>query len=209
MIEKLRKACKSEVFDYGFLMDQLKNYKAPRRKVNGLLKSGRVIRVKKGLYVFGEDYRRRTIDRVVLANLIFGPSYVSLEYALAYYGLIPERVEVVTSICTKRKKTFETPFGLFTYTYLNPRRFTVGIDWISTNHDQHGLIASPEKALADIIFFQKELKGVDEVLEHLIENLRIDEESLSELNLERLDKIVHSYRSKGVSQLLKAIRSLD
>jgi hypothetical protein len=63
-----------------------------------LLRRKDIIRVKKGLYIFGETYARRPFSREVLANVIYGPSYVSLDYALHYHGLIPERVEAVISI---------------------------------------------------------------------------------------------------------------
>lgn len=85
-------------------MAHLKNFKAPHRKITTLLQSGAIIRVKKGLYVLGTDYRHTPIHRGLLANLLFGPSYVSCEYALSYYGFIPERVVIVTSMTVKRKK---------------------------------------------------------------------------------------------------------
>jgi len=70
----------------------------PRDKISDLLKKGTIIRVKKGLYVFGEDNRKKPYSKEILANLIYGPSYISLDYALQYHGLIPERVEAVTSV---------------------------------------------------------------------------------------------------------------
>jgi hypothetical protein len=59
------------------------------------LRKGAIIRVKRRLYIFGEDYRRRPFSRKMPANLIDGPTYISLEYALHYFGLIPERVEAI------------------------------------------------------------------------------------------------------------------
>ncbi len=67
------------------------------------------------------------MDRKVLANLIYGPSYISLEYALQYWGLIPERVETVTSITGKRNKFFTTPLGNFSYRYLHKSKFIQGV----------------------------------------------------------------------------------
>src|SRR6202043_3466912 len=96
-------------FDYEALLQTLQNYKKPRDAITRFLHDGSIIRVKKGLYVFGENYRRGIICKESLANLIYGPSYLSLEYALSYYGLIPERVEQVASMTPLRSKIFQTP----------------------------------------------------------------------------------------------------
>ena len=90
MVEELRKRISGEEFDYQALLDGLREYDRPRDKITNLLRQGGIIRVKKGIYVFGERYRRRPFSRELLANMIYGPSYVSLETALHYYGLIPE-----------------------------------------------------------------------------------------------------------------------
>ena len=107
MLEFLRKESLGEEFDYQFLTSKLQGYRYPRNVIHRLLKTGKIIRIKKGLYVFGESYRRGPVSRTLLANLIYGPSYVSREYALGFYGLIPERVEEVTSMTTKKNKEFE------------------------------------------------------------------------------------------------------
>jgi len=204
---KLRKCCGSDVIDYNQLMSCLQTYKAPHRKITTLLQSGVLIRIKKGLYIFGDDFRQNTIHLGYLANLIYGPSYVSLEYALSHYGMIPERVETVTSITTKRNKTFQTPLAQFSYTYLNRKRFTVGIDWCPLDETtQHFFIASPEKALVDVIASQPDITNTDEMWTHLIENLRIDETALSDLNFKRLKKISDQYHKPVITLLLKTLK---
>lgn len=115
MIENIRKEIEHEEFDYQTLMDCLRGYARPRDKVSALLKKGSIIRIKKGLYIFGDLYRRRPYSREILANLIYGPSYISLDFALQHYGLIPECVEAVNSVTTGRSFRFVTPVGLFTY----------------------------------------------------------------------------------------------
>jgi predicted transcriptional regulator of viral defense system len=77
-----------EEFDYQILQDALADYSRPRDKIRNLIKKKEIIRVKKGLYVLGDGHRKRPYSRELLANLIYGPSYVSLEYALSYHGLI-------------------------------------------------------------------------------------------------------------------------
>src|SRR5436190_9717139 len=96
-INLLRKLAEKEIIDYTFLISVLSNYASPRDKITAWLKSGDLIRVKKGLYVFGKDVALTPFSHEVLANLIYGPSAISLSYALAFYGLIPERVTTVTS----------------------------------------------------------------------------------------------------------------
>jgi len=88
-ITRLRQAIEHEVFDYQVLQAGLKEYRKPRDKVSALLAAGEIVRVKKGLYLFGETHRRRPFSAELLANLIYGPSCVSLDYALAFHGLIP------------------------------------------------------------------------------------------------------------------------
>ncbi len=82
MNEPIRKMIPYEEFDYQTLLGALKGYARPRDRITALLRKGVIIRVKKGLYVFGEHERRRPYSREILANLIYGPSYISLEYAL-------------------------------------------------------------------------------------------------------------------------------
>lgn len=106
-ILKLRNAALSNALDYRFVMNCLSDYRSPRGKLSRLLQAGDLIRVKKGLYVFGEHYQRGALSMELVANLIYGPSYVSLEWALAYYGMIPESVEEVTSVTLSRKKMMD------------------------------------------------------------------------------------------------------
>ena len=78
MIERLRKQIPAEEFDYQTLLDGLKEYSRPRDKITDMLRKKMLIRVKKGIYVFGETYALGPFSREVLANMIYGPSYVSL-----------------------------------------------------------------------------------------------------------------------------------
>ncbi len=114
-LQDLRQIVQGEIFDYPMLMHHLREYKKPRDKVTQLLKDKSIIRLKKGVYIFGPTYQRNLISLEVLANVIYSPSYVSLEYALSKYGLIPERAYAITSVSLKRSKTFKTDMGLFIY----------------------------------------------------------------------------------------------
>jgi len=131
MIEELRARIAGEEFDYQALLDGLREYARPRDKITDLLRREAIIRVKKGIYVFGGRYSRRPFSREVLANMIFGPSYLSLDYALYYHGLIPERVEALTSVTCSRSRRFLTPVGLFIYRRIPMKAYQIGIDQVA------------------------------------------------------------------------------
>jgi predicted transcriptional regulator of viral defense system len=205
MIHELRRSTFSEQFGYTFLIDQLQNYQNPRGKISRMLKSHEIIRVKKGLYVFGDQFRLGVINKGILANLIYGPSYVSGYYALSHYNMIPERVETVTSMTTQKIKSFVTPLGHFEYFHISQSRYSVGVEWQKANEEEYYLIASPEKALVDVIFKEIHLKKEDQLLEFLIDNMRIDEDRLRTLNLHHLTKINAHYKSSVISLLTKTL----
>ena len=203
MIETFRNQILHEEFDYQTLVDGLKDYARPRDKISDLLQKGIIIRVKKGLYIFGNEYRRRPYSREILANLIYGPSYISLDYALQHYGLIPERVEVVTCVTTGRSRKFFTPVGLFTYRMIPLDAFRIGMDRVEIGDDRAFLMATPEKALADKLYDGRGtgIQTQKELSDYLEENLRIDLSALRELKPDDLDVIARRYRSRKIRLL--------
>lgn len=202
-IQAIRRDVKTEVFDYQQLMSSLSAYAKPRDKVRALLRAGDIIRVKKGLYVFGEAYRRTPWPREVLANLIYGPSYVSLDYALAFYGFIPERVAVVTSVTLLRSRRFETPLGLFTYRHLSEPKYAIGIDQRQVDTGEHFLIAAPEKALADKVWTDRRFtpRKPSDFRAYLQEDLRVGPDVLSELDLSLVESIARQHRTRKIRLL--------
>jgi predicted transcriptional regulator of viral defense system len=207
MHNNLRKRALTEEIDYIFVVDALSDYRNPRVKIHDLLKKGDIIRVKKGLYVFGPDLARGPYSKETLANLIYGPSYVSLEYALSFYGLIPEKVETVTSVTNKRKKLFHTPVGVFSYVYINPALFPHGITLHEMDKLHRILIATKEKALCDTLYFSEKIETVSSMLRHLVENLRIERGDLKSLNVGRIKRLARLY-GHNADLLYKSIRSL-
>jgi predicted transcriptional regulator of viral defense system len=210
MIQTIRKEIPQEEFDYQTLLGCLKDYARPRDKISDLLEKGIIIRVKKGLYIFGDEYRRRPYSREILANLIYGPSYISLDYALQHYGLIPERVEAVTSVTTGRSRKFSTPVGIFTYRMIPLGAFRIGMDRIEIGEGRAFLIATPEKALADKLH---DVRGIGiqtqkELSNYLEEDLRIDTAALKELKPMNLDAIARRYRSRRIRLLTDLVRHI-
>ncbi len=211
MIEqKLRNLVLGEELDYTLLMSTLSGYRRPRDKITGLLRKGVLVRVKKGLYVFGPEFARRPYSRGILANLIYGPSCVSLQYALSRHGLIPEHAAAVTSVTPKRDKLFDTPAGRFTYRYLRPDRYAVGVTRESVDEQSSFLIATPEKALADLLLLQARRiapKTPGELRRYLIDDLRCDREALSGLDRGHLREIAAAYKNRKIDLLVSAVEN--
>lgn len=206
MMDELRRRIEGEEFDYQALLDSLKGYERPRDKITSLLRQGAIIRVKKGIYVFGPNLARRPFSREVLANMIYGPSCISLDYALHYHGLIPERVEAVTSVTSGRARRFSTPVGLFIYRQIPPAAYPVGIDLVTLEGGRAFLMAVPEKALADKVHDDRGtgIRSQGDMRRYLLQNLRIDAGSLATLRTETLTILAERYRSRKL-RLLGAV----
>ena len=209
-IEALRRLAGQEEIDYQFIKSALSEYAYPRDKITAWLKSGDLIRIKKGLYIFGEHISQRPYSKETLANLIYGPSAISLTYALSYYGLIPERVDTVTSITNSRNKIFSTGVGTFQYFYLHPKKYATGIVLRSDDNHPSFIIASPEKALCDqlhLIDNDYVLKNLDDMDKYLMLSLRIDESFLIKFNLTRLKELSDIYNNPKLMLLYRYIKS--
>jgi predicted transcriptional regulator of viral defense system len=206
----LIKSIPYEEFDYQTLLDAVHCYAQPRMKISGMLAKGDIVRVKKGLYILGETLHRRPFCRELLANLIYGPSYISLEYALHYHGLTPERVETVTSVTCGRSRTFETPVGVFSFRMIPMEAFRTGMDRVELVDGRSFLIAIPEKALADRIVANRGagISTQKELHNYLLADLRIDPAKLRSLLPARLAEIAQHYRSRKVKLLADLVKRL-
>ncbi|MDA3971200.1 MAG: hypothetical protein PF442_07595 [Desulfobulbaceae bacterium] len=204
----LKEKIPQEEFDYQTLSGVLAAYTAPRDKITSLIKQGVIIRVKKGIYVFGKAWRRHPYSLETLANLIYGPSYISLEYALQFYGLIPEQVRTVTSVTTGRSRRFSTPVGDFSYWKIPMTAFASGMDLWQNAAGGAYLIAVPEKALTDKIQSERGLpiRSREDVERYLVENLRMDIDDLSPLSAKRIEEYAVLYRSQKARSLAAFIR---
>lgn len=196
-------------FDYQTLLTALGDYKRPRDRITRLLRQGVIIRVKKGLYVFGEYDRRGPLHLEILANLIHGPSYVSLEYALQQHGLIPERVQAVTSVTTNRSRQFTTPVGRFTYRAVPLPALRAGVERVDIGQGRSYLRALPEKALADKVQADRlPLRSRKSMANYLLEDLRLEPAALGSLNLDLLEDYARRYRSRRLRLLVAVLGRL-
>jgi len=208
-ILKLKKALKTTIFTHEeiahLLKDEVSNVNA---KISYMTKQGILIRLKKGLYSFSALYQEDSVDSIVLANRLYAPSYVSFEYALSYYGVIPERVYEVTSATLHAKKLFETPLGRFSYRPIPLDVYALGVDWLYDEQDGGKFVATPEKALCDKIRADRGLGRLhqEKMKAYLVHDLRIEWEALMQLDVRLIEAIAHKYKSynlKSLTSLLK------
>ena len=163
---------------------------APNEKIRALEKDGQLIRLKRGLYVVDKRVSGKPINVRLCANHIYGPSYVSLQWALRWYGLIPERVYTMTSITTKRSREFENDLGRFTYRQVKPSYFPIGIRSVEEN-GVNCLMATPEKALCDTMLYDSYLpsQSVVRLQQYLEEDMRFDMDVLGDLDVSDINLV--------------------
>lgn len=202
-IDKIKDSSEMDVFTEAAIMNALRNSADSRYgAVKRALKAGELIRLKRGLYSLGAKYQRKGIHLFQLAQMIYGPSYISLESALAYHGWVPEGVFSVTSVSMRRSKEFKNPLGVFSYTHVPSNDFMVEVE----RKDSPGgifLMATPWKALTDYIYAQGLMwKGLDPV----VESLRVDPEHFKSGTLTLFEKLEKATRSRRVRIFLKGVR---
>ena len=184
-------------------MDRVARYRAPRNKILSLCRSGDLIQIRKGLYVASPfPGRPPAVSPLAVAALIYGPSYVSLESALSHHGLIPERVDEITSVTCKRAKRFHTPLGRFTYCPVNESAFSYGVGVQSTAGGTF-FLAEPEKALCDRIACIRHLTAMRDIPAVLEEHLRVDLDAVIRMRLDVVRNIANRYRRRNVDAFLR------
>lgn len=187
------------------LTEELKQYASPRSKLSRMAQSGEIFPVVKGIY----ETDKQT-PGYLLAGSIYGPSYISFDYALSHYGMIPEAVYTVTCAAydKNKKKRYDTPFGAFTYRDVPTDAFPFGIRLVREG-DYFYRIASPEKALCDKLYTIKPAANAKELLTLLTDDLRIDESELKKLDLSLIKELSKHYHSTNIKKLCTALRRLQ
>ncbi len=179
------------------IMDSLKDYASPDAKLTTMIQSGEVIRIRRGLYISGksESYSLKT-----LANMIYGPSYISYEYALSFYNFIPERVSIITSATYRKNKSriFYTPVGNFHYRCVSAQAYAYEVQLITENNHPF-LIATREKALCDTLS-KFTFSNTNELTDFLFNNMRIDEAELRHIDKNMISFLAPFYSTKTIQQ---------
>ena len=184
------------------LINQLKLYSDPYGKIRRMCQAGKLYPLTKGLY---ETSGNRS--GYLLAPVLYGPSYLSFQYALSRHGLIPEAVHEYTSAtCQKgRKKHFSNHFGDYFYRDVPAQAFPYETYFVEEDGYIYSL-ASPEKALCDTIYALPRIKNQKEIQQVLFENLRIDPDEFSRLDKKIIADLSEKYYSQNVRLLEKYMR---
>jgi predicted transcriptional regulator of viral defense system len=162
-----------------------------------------ILRLRRGLFCIADRYRNEPIHPFELAQRILGPSYISLESALAYHGWIPEAVYTISSVTEKRSRLFDTPMGHFTYTRVPQTPLLAAVQREEVGDTASFFVASPIKALADYVYVnQCNWTSLTPVRD----SLRVDEAELATLTVESFDALASVYRSGRVRRFLDAAR---
>lgn len=171
-------------------------------KLSREIKEGNLFKIINGLYETDAN-----TPGYLLASSIYGPSYISFEYALSFYGLIPERVTTITcaTFNKKKKKQYDTDFGIFTYRDVPASVYPEEIILKEENNYSYQ-IASPEKALCDKLYTLAPLSNYSNLENMLFKDLRIDEEKFNKLNVDKIVKLSQLYHSNNVKLLAKYMR---
>ena len=186
------------------LLEELEEYASPKAKLSRMAERGEIFPIVKGLYE-----TERSTPAHLLAGSIYGPSYISFEYALSYYGMIPEAVYVVTCATfeKKKKKRYETMFGTFTYRDVPSDAFPLELKLVQEG-EYYYRIASAEKALCDKLYTMSPVGNAAELRILLQEDLRIEEAELRKLDGEIVAILSEKYHSTNVKKLASLLRRL-
>lgn len=184
------------------LKSNYSDYANPLDKIKRSVDEGKLFRLTRGLYETD-----RNVNPIFLANAILSPSYISFEFALSYYGLIPEKVVAITSATLQinKNKSFQNVFGRFEYSDTPVNVFSCGLILIEQN-DYVFKIASKEKALCDSLYKWRVTKSVKELKILLFEDKRIDEEEFSSLDFSELIRLAKLYKKNNLKLLIKLIK---
>ncbi|WPU92813.1 hypothetical protein SNE25_26160 [Mucilaginibacter sabulilitoris] len=193
------------------ILPLLNGYKRPNDKIAELVKAGALATIKNGLYVPGPASKVSGPEPFLIANHLWGPSYISFETALSYWGFIPERVYEISSVTVKISKAYRTSAGRFTYRHAPLPYYSFGIKSTRLSSRQTVLIASPEKALFDKIAMTAgvHLRSVPQVLTLLIEDLRIEKDKLREIDTKMMNTwITDAPKRSSLNMLITTLNTL-
>ena len=183
------------------LLFENRDYANPQARVQNMVKKGEIFSLKRGLFETDSS-----APGFVLANALLGPSYLSFDYALSFYSMIPERTVTYTSATFDHNKTIEyrNQFGVFTYrdvpAEVFPYYYTREI-----SGKRPFFIATREKALCDKLSTVSPIRGINEFREYLFEEMRLDEDIFDELDYKIIRRIAPMYHRTNLNQLIRLI----
>lgn len=173
------------------------------QKVSALEKSGKILRLKRGLYIVNPQWSGKPVSTALIANHLYSPSYVSMHTALRWYGLIPERVALTQSMTIKHTRRFDNSFGRFLYIGVDAEYFPIGLRQEKTEAASF-IIASPEKALCDLICSTTglTLRYQKEAYAFLEEDLRLDMDAFRQFDVNILRQCARKGKKRQTIETL-------
>lgn len=191
------------IHSFDDLLIKFQDYTDIKGKIRREVQAGRLIPVARGLYETDQ-----TISGKYLAGRIYGPSYLSFDFALYVYSLIPEAVyNTYTSATFDKHKTkkYQNQFGVFTYRDIPTEAYPLGVLIVEENGYSYQ-IATTEKALCDKLYTISPVSNLTELKELLFDDLRIDEDEFEKLDHNTLETLAPLYHSTNLNLLAKLIR---
>ena len=187
------------------ILEELRGYASPKTKLSRMVDKGEYFPIVKGLYE-----TENNVPGYLLAGSIYGPSYISFEFALARYGLIPEAVYTVTCATfeKKKKKQYDTPFGTFLYRDVPSAAFPLYVE-LKNEGEYWYRIAMPEKALCDQLYTMRPVKNTRELAEMLFEDLRMEADDLRQLNRDIIIDLAEKYHTTNINKFCILLRRLQ
>ena len=190
------------VISTSILKNKYKNYASPLDKIKRDADKGLLFRLTNGLYETDAN-----VDPCFLASFILSPSYLSFDWALSYYGLIPEKVIAITSasLSVKKSKTFINKFGRYEYRDVPKDVFSEGLTYIKS--DEYIVkIATREKAICDSLSKWRVVRNIKELKELLFIDKRFDEQEFACCDFDLLLQLASLYKKTNLELLTKLIR---
>ena len=199
---------REKVKDYPFFRSNIfshltKNQNILRSQITGWVAKGYVIPLKRGLYTLREDDRNNKFSLYFLANNLYSPSYISLESALSYYGLIPEKVVAITSISPKKTQRFENYYGKFIYQHVKNALYD---DYVAAKDEfsNRFFIASKERAIIDFLYLRT--RGIENIESDIFQS-SYRMQNLETIDVDKLKTIAEKFKQKKLDQLVKSLCS--
>ena len=185
------------LFESGHLYAGVDNPQQVQRQLGDWVRAGKIVQLRRGLYTLAQPYQGEPPHSYTVANQMVRASYVSLHTVLSHYDLIPEHVAVVTSITTGRPGMWQNLYGHFSYQHIQPNLF-FGFEYRRVTQTQWAYMATPEKALLDLIYLTS---GADN--EEYIRALRL--QNLDQLDIKRLTTYVERINKPKLKRALPVI----
>lgn len=142
-----------------------------------------------------------------MASSILSPSYLSFDWALSYYGLIPEKVVSITSasFANRKNMTFENYFGRYEYTDIPKEFFSEGLTYLE-NGEYSVKIATMEKAICDSLCKWRVVKNLSELKDLLFSDKRINEDEVNSCDFKLMERLANLYDKTNLKLLIKLIK---